>query len=250
MQAAARVATQRTGDSARGAAHKGRVLYAEDQQSSRVVTKALLERMGYLVDAVEDGELAVQKAQAQRYDVILLDIEMPVMDGVTAARMIRSENTPCSGSPILALSAFLADSTEHCEWRDAFDWALPKPASSAELKKVLTQFVGNLPEPQQARQTESWAGANLIRHLPKGAWVRLAQHAGEEMAMLALTASACEEAQDLDHLNEALDAMRSLAVSFGATDVAKEAEAVFQGTGESRSNGLVSAIADWRRLAQ
>jgi CheY-like chemotaxis protein len=245
MQSAAAVAARRAGDSVGAMAVKGRVLYAEDQQSSRIVTTALLERMGYVVDAVEDGELAVQKAQAQRYDVILLDIEMPVMDGVSAARLIKSGENPCNGAPILALSAFLADSTEQCEWRDAFDWALPKPASSTELKKVLEQFAHRQePEPDD-RGTFA-----LAQYLPKGAWVRLAQHAGDEMAMLALTASACEEAQDMDRLNEALDAMRSLAVSFGAADVAKEAERVFRGLGEQRSLGLVNAIARWRLCVQ
>ena len=58
------------------------VLYAEDQASTRIVTEALLKRMGFAVVAVEDGELAVEKAKAARFDLILLDIEMPNMDGV------------------------------------------------------------------------------------------------------------------------------------------------------------------------
>jgi CheY-like chemotaxis protein len=70
---------------------KRRVLYAEDQTTTRVVTTALLERMGYEVVAVEDGELALEQAKLGNFDVILLDIEMPVMDGVTAARSIRRE---------------------------------------------------------------------------------------------------------------------------------------------------------------
>ena len=107
-----------------------RVLYAEDQTSSRVVTTAMMKRMGFEVDAVEDGELALQRARTQTYDVILLDIEMPVMDGVTAARSIRQQLSHCNDTPILAMSAFLADSTEACDWRDAFDSALPKPANS------------------------------------------------------------------------------------------------------------------------
>jgi CheY-like chemotaxis protein len=91
---------------------KRRVLYAEDQASARIVTTALLERMGFDVEAVEDGELALEKAMHTAYDVILLDIEMPVMDGVTAARNIRAEAGLCRETPILALSAFLADSTD------------------------------------------------------------------------------------------------------------------------------------------
>ena len=120
-----------------------RVLYAEDQASARTVTTALLERMGFEVMAVEDGELALELAKQQAYDLILLDIEMPVMDGVTAARHIRSDAELCRGVPILALSAFLADSTEHCQWRGAFDSALPKPANSNELKKAVRKLLAS-----------------------------------------------------------------------------------------------------------
>jgi CheY-like chemotaxis protein len=67
-----------------------RVLYAEDQTTSRIITTAMLKRMGFEVDAVEDGERALECARHDNYDVILLDIEMPVMDGVTAARSIRA----------------------------------------------------------------------------------------------------------------------------------------------------------------
>ena len=116
---------------------KRRVLYAEDQTTTRVVTTALLERMGYEVVAVEDGELALEQAKLNSFDVILLDIEMPVMDGVTAARCIRREVPQAKSTPILALSAFLADSTEHSVWRDAFDSAVPKPAKGQELSRAL-----------------------------------------------------------------------------------------------------------------
>ena len=80
-----------------------RVLYAEDSTASRIVTTAMLKRMGLEVDAVEDGELALRQAEKSSYDVILLDIEMPVMDGVTAARGIRALGGKTSKTPILAL---------------------------------------------------------------------------------------------------------------------------------------------------
>jgi PleD family two-component response regulator len=83
---------------------KRRVLYAEDQASARIVTTALLERMGFDVEAVEDGELAFEKAMHTAYDIILLDIEMPVMDGVTAARNIRATAELCLPSLPIQLS--------------------------------------------------------------------------------------------------------------------------------------------------
>jgi CheY-like chemotaxis protein len=194
---------------------KKRVLYAEDQTSSRTVTTALLQRLGYDVDAVEDGELAVACARKSHYDIILLDIEMPVMDGVTAARMIRSEDTPCKHSPIVALSAFLADSTEFSQWRDAFDSALPKPANSNELKNMVAHVLATktiVPD----RLYE-----DLQAVLPRGAWGRLATNAADEMHALALTLSACVEQDDLDNALKASKALATLANNFGAVEVVR-----------------------------
>ena len=200
-----------TGDITR----KKRVLYAEDQTSSRTVTTALLRRLGYEVDAVEDGELALEHARKAHYDIILLDIEMPVMDGVTAARLIRAEDTPCKHSPIVAMSAFLADSTEFSNWRDAFDSALPKPANSNELKNMVAHVLASktvVPD----RLYE-----DLQAVLPRGAWSRLAANAAEEMHGLALTLSACLEQDDQDNVIKAAHALATLAKNFGAIEVSR-----------------------------
>jgi CheY-like chemotaxis protein len=142
-----------------------RVLYAEDQTASRVLTTALLKRMGCTVDAVEDGEQASRKAETTAYDLILLDIEMPVMDGVTAARRIRANNT---GTPILALSAFLADSTEYSHWRGAFDKALPKPANSNELRAAISEALSAESKPPLDDPLSA-----LRQGLPAGTWKQL-----------------------------------------------------------------------------
>ena len=99
--------------------------------------------MGFEVEAVDDGEVAVEKAREGLYDIILLDIEMPVMDGVTAARIIRGEIDSHRNTPILALSAFLADSTEQSDWRNAFDTAVPKPANSNELQRAMARAIAS-----------------------------------------------------------------------------------------------------------
>ncbi len=108
-----------------------RLLLAEDSDPVRVVTAAMLKGMGCDVEAVVHGEEAVKSASANQFDVIVLDIEMPVMDGITAARSIRSLGGV--RTPIMALSAFLADAMQSASWSDTFDIALPKPANRNEL---------------------------------------------------------------------------------------------------------------------
>ncbi len=121
------------------AAHGGRprLLLAEDCDPVRIVTAAMLKGMGCDVEAVVHGEEAVRSASESEFDVIVLDIEMPIMDGITAARSIRSMGGPAAATPLMALSAFLADSVRTGEWRDTFDIALPKPANRNELHEAV-----------------------------------------------------------------------------------------------------------------
>jgi CheY-like chemotaxis protein len=195
---------------------KRRVLYAEDQASARIVTTALLERMGFDVEAVEDGELAFEKAMHTAYDVILLDIEMPVMDGVTAARQIRAEANLCRETPILALSAFLADSTEHSVWRDAFDSALPKPANSNELQKALDLALKGQ-ERFAPKQHPDWQ--MLSQSLPPGVLANLRAAALKEMNHLILAYASCLLAGDKDTASHCCKALKNIATSFEFTEL-------------------------------
>ncbi len=115
--------------------YRPRLLLAEDSDPVRLLTAAMLKAMGCDVDAVIHGEEAVKSASAKHFDVIVLDIEMPVMDGITAACLIRKLG---SEAPIMALSAFLADAMQSASWSDNFDIALPKPANRNELHAAVS----------------------------------------------------------------------------------------------------------------
>lgn len=114
-----------------------RVLLAEDSGAARILTAALLGRMGCDVDAVEDGEEALACARTNHYDVIVLDIEMPVMDGVVAAREIRALGGVKAKTPIVAFSAFLADMSAAGALRSVFDQTLAKPAGRHAIRSTL-----------------------------------------------------------------------------------------------------------------
>ena len=118
-----------------------RVLLAEDSTAARILTTALLTRMGCDVDSAENGEDAVVHASDHRYDVIIMDIEMPIMDGVTAAQEIRAMDGESSRTPIVALSAFLADSRKSSIWRESFDINMAKPADREQLRQVIQAVI-------------------------------------------------------------------------------------------------------------
>lgn len=111
--------------------------------AARTLTAALLTKMGCEVDAVEHGEHALLHASEHAYDLILLDIEMPVMDGVCAARKIRELGGAPSHVPIMALSAFLADTAKAASIRGEFDLALAKPAGRDALQAAIQTMLDN-----------------------------------------------------------------------------------------------------------
>lgn len=85
--------------------HAGaRILLAEDEPINQEVTRELLELLGFAVDLAENGEAAVALAEVCRYDLILMDVQMPLMNGLDATRAIRA-NGLNRGTPVLAMTA-------------------------------------------------------------------------------------------------------------------------------------------------
>ncbi|WP_311275835.1 response regulator [Methylobacterium sp. WCS2018Hpa-22] len=85
----------------------GRILVVEDNPINREVVQAMLHRLGYGVDMVADGEAGIRAVQASAYDLVLMDVSLPGMDGTTAIRRIRSLQHPARRVPIVAMSANL-----------------------------------------------------------------------------------------------------------------------------------------------
>jgi PAS domain S-box-containing protein len=113
-----------------------KILLAEDNPVNQKVASKILEKLGYAVDMVTNGEEAVQAALKTPYDLILMDIQMPVMDGLEATRQIKRQvldSTP----RIIALTAHaLTEQVNEC--RDAgMDGHLAKPIHIAQLKEIL-----------------------------------------------------------------------------------------------------------------
>ena len=129
------------GKLARADGARPRLLLADDSATARELMKALLEQMGCSVDAVDDGHEAVAHARRGTYDAILMDIEMPVLDGLSAALEIRRLEAGAARIPIIALSALIADISSQPILAAAFDRSIVKPASRADLHGVLAPIV-------------------------------------------------------------------------------------------------------------
>jgi PAS domain S-box-containing protein len=129
-----------------------RILAAEDNATNRLVLATLLDELGLSVTLVEDGAAAVQACREHAWDVVLMDIQMPVMDGLTAARCIRQEEGRVgrARTPILALTANAMDH-QAVEYRLAgMDGMVAKPISVAGLVQGLQSVLAEAAPDQAA----------------------------------------------------------------------------------------------------
>jgi CheY-like chemotaxis protein len=206
------------------------LLLAEDCDPVRIVTAAMLKAMGCDVDAVVHGEEAVRQAEEQSFDVIVLDIEMPIMDGITAARSIRRLGGTKSSTPIMALSAFLADAMQQGSWSDTFDIALPKPANRNELHTAVQAALDWQPRqvavPDAPCLVDRQQLDDLSAGLPEAVFGELLNMACRDIdvcasQLLHLQRTAIRGA---DHVY--VQKLESLGRSFAATRLAQEAAMV------------------------
>ncbi len=130
----------------------GHVLLAEDNEVNAMVAQATLERLGLTVDTVDNGEQAVAYMAGHHPDLILMDCQMPLLDGFEATRRIRTLESAQQRPrvPVIALTAnALEGDRERC-LSAGMDDHLPKPFKDADLEQMLRHFLRNAPPPSDA----------------------------------------------------------------------------------------------------
>ena len=124
-----------------------RVLVVEDNPVNQEVARTLLERHGLQVDVAGDGVVAVTLAQGEAYRLILMDMHMPLMDGLEATRRIR--RLPLhQHTPILAMTANVQEEDRQRCRAAGMDAHLGKPIDSTELQRALQAWLPSLPTGQ------------------------------------------------------------------------------------------------------
>jgi CheY-like chemotaxis protein len=114
-----------------------RILLAEDDPSNRKVTQLMLRKLGYESDAVTNGQEVLQALEDRSYDLILMDIIMPKMDGLAAAEEIR-RRWPASRQPkIIAYTAYILPYDECKNLFKNMDGYLFKPVKKEDLRTAI-----------------------------------------------------------------------------------------------------------------
>jgi signal transduction histidine kinase/ActR/RegA family two-component response regulator len=118
-----------------------KVLLAEDNAVNAAMTSALIARLGHKVDVVNDGKAALEAVATGAFDLVIMDVQMPVLDGLQATRRIRDgERGSANHIPIVALTANAMKGDDLLCLSAGMDAYLPKPVTVEALKDVLSWF--------------------------------------------------------------------------------------------------------------
>ncbi|QCN97400.1 response regulator (plasmid) [Azospirillum argentinense] len=206
-----------------------RVLLAEDNDINRMIIGSVLRsRFGFRVTSVTNGDEAVAAVASDDFDVIVMDMQMPVMDGCEATRRIRSLPAPLGSLPIIALTADAIPDHHSGYLQSGAQEVLTKPVDWSELASAIRRHVGRhdvalaiqpviaVSSIQEVPILASERLADLIEGIgPEAAMAIAADLPGSMRAYLAAVRAALEAASAAD-ARRALHALAGLVGTFGA----------------------------------
>ena len=122
-----------------------RILLAEDYQNNRLVIQTYLKNTPCHLDIAENGEIAVEKAKYGAYDLVLMDMQMPIMDGYSATKAIRQweREQGLAPTPIIALTANALNEDVKKSLKAGCTSHLAKPLGKAELLSAILENTGS-----------------------------------------------------------------------------------------------------------
>ncbi|WP_165772309.1 ATP-binding protein [Niveispirillum lacus] len=225
------------------------VLVAEDLPVNQLLVRAILERAGHRVDIAIDGGAAVEAVQRQIYDLVLMDVQMPGMDGLEATKVIRALPSAAGRIPIVALTAnALPSEVERCR-KAGMDDHIAKPIEASHLVATLarwSQRIGPAPAPVQAKgQPEAEVMSAAMQ-----SQLELLMGAGALLTMMQEVASSLRQrlaiitdpATPLDALRGHAHSMVSLAGNFGLMELSQAARKVEQAIDNGADRDLVAGL--------
>jgi len=123
-----------------------RVLVVDDNPMNLQVAVAMLERLGLAAETAHSGEEALERLARERFEVVLMDEQMPGMDGLEATRRLRAMEDDVTGTPVVALTANADRDAERRCLEAGMDGYLAKPVRRRALRAVLSRWIADLPQ--------------------------------------------------------------------------------------------------------
>jgi CheY-like chemotaxis protein len=210
-------------DGARSAVADLRLLVAEDNAVNRQLALALLRRLGYDADVVENGREVLDALERERYDVVLMDVQMPELDGLDASRRICERWPPGVRPRIIAMTANVRPEDREACFSAGMDDYLAKPIRPDELARALRHV---RPLRERAEASSDDAGVTLAA----AALEKLRELGGDDFlgelidtfladapSLLATLRRALEQ-DEADEARRAAHTLKSNGATFGAED--------------------------------
>jgi CheY-like chemotaxis protein len=122
---------------------QGKVLLADDDPVTRVFIEHLLAKRGFNVHSVDNGQKALDEVARNDYDCILMDVQMPVMDGVQTTARIRSLSSQARNTPIIALTAYAMTGDRERFLSAGMDGYISKPVDQEQLLDLLERTLSS-----------------------------------------------------------------------------------------------------------
>jgi PAS domain S-box-containing protein len=203
------------------------ILVAEDVPSSQVLVRALLEKMGHRVEMAADGSAALAAVKTGRFDLVMMNVGMPVMDGLAACRAIRALEGPAAAVPIVALTAFGQPEDTARALAAGADDCLAKPIRPRDLAAVIERMTARTTPAGPAMQEEidRVALEELRQSVGDDAFARLLKRFRQDAEESLGELEAATQAREPARLRKAAHRLVGLFGQFGAAGAAEAAAA-------------------------
>ncbi len=222
-------------DTAQATPDERRALVVEDNEINQLVAVELLQALGVPADVARNGREAVEAVARRSYVAILMDCQMPEMDGYEAARRIRAMEGTVANTPIIALTAHAMEGERQKVLDAGMDDYLAKPVRFAALEKTLRHWVAlppaTLPPPGLPAEDRSAALSLEAHQLLDPTASRSARVLSLCLTQLPETVAAMEHAakqQEIEQLRGLAHRLKGSCLSIGAGALAEHADRMFR----------------------
>jgi signal transduction histidine kinase/CheY-like chemotaxis protein len=215
-------------------ASRGRVLLAEDNEVNTMLACAILEAGGYSVECVVNGREAVAAVRTQTFDLVLMDMQMPVMDGLQATSQIRLLPAPAGATPIVAMTANAMRKDQDACLAAGMNDFISKPIDPEGFLRVVGRYMTvdlwdeddapDRPASTTAPDVEEAKLDNLFKLLPPDRLRKMIQSFVDGVAYRRGRMDELAEAQDFAALAREAHDLKSTAGGFGAVRLVAQAE--------------------------
>lgn len=221
------------------------ILLVEDNLVNQQVGLQFLKHLGQNVTLAENGVIAVEVTATRHFDMIFMDMQMPVMDGIEATRRIRSGSGPCAKTPIFAMTANASDQDRERCLEAGMDGFQLKPIKLQHLHEVISQHQPKVTEIADKAETDdiSPRAQELIAVLGRSAFDELVLSFFDDAVVLLEDTRTALKNADHRAMDACLHTLKGTAANLGFDSIAQKSQSLRSPqTGYSELNALSNMI--------